>query len=139
MMSQGKGRTLSPAVRSGVGIEVQRDAVDAVAQTRWVWPIGEDMAQMSIAPIAVDFGAAHEPRIVLAFANHPIVHHIVEGGPAGPAFEFGRRIEQRDATTSTGEGARCFWEIVMGARALGSVLAHHFEAQIAKLLAPLGI
>lgn len=74
-------------------LEFQRDAVDAIPQARWVWPIGEDMAQMSLAAGAMHFGPAHEQAAIFALAHHFGIHRLIKRWPASAAFELMRLIK----------------------------------------------
>jgi hypothetical protein len=50
-------------------VKHQPKPVDAIAQTGRLRPVVEDVAHMSAAAAAVDFGARHPERRVLGFAN----------------------------------------------------------------------
>jgi len=56
--------TQGGVLRIAVGVEDQRRAVDAVAQTGRRRSIGEHMAQMGTAPGAAHFGAHHAVAVV---------------------------------------------------------------------------
>src|SRR5687768_9408654 len=48
--------------RSGIRVrfEIQRDAIDAIAEAGGRWAIGEDVSEMAAASAAVDFRSHHE-------------------------------------------------------------------------------
>src|SRR5215469_15120547 len=69
-------------------MEVERDAVHAVALAGRVRSVVEDMAEMPAAPAAVDFGSRHEEAAV-GFGSDCFVERCPEAGPAGAAVEFG--------------------------------------------------
>src|SRR5262245_49480997 len=65
------------------GLELERRAVDAVAQTRAVArPIREDVAEVSLAARTAHLGALHEVGAVCVLADEVAVGRLVEAGPA---------------------------------------------------------
>src|SRR5215475_261557 len=75
-------------------LEVQRDAIDAIAQMRGGRPVLEHMAEMAAAAAAVHF-RAHHPEAAVAGGLDRARNRVVEARPAGAAFEFRFRDEQR--------------------------------------------
>ena len=73
----------APGLASG-WFESQRNAVHAIAQAGGLWSIIEDMAEMSAAARAMDFGAAKITR-----CQHGPSQRLPEARPAGAAFKLG--------------------------------------------------
>ena len=76
------------------GVEVQRAAVDAVAQAGRVRAVVEDVAQVAAAALADDLGALHEEAVVGPGLDRLVVHRVEEARPAGAGVELGVRVEQ---------------------------------------------
>src|SRR5262245_20698788 len=97
----GRLREMAAAKRGRVGVsglrwlELERGAVDAVAQARGVRrPIGEDVPEVRFAARAAHLGALHEVGTILVLADDLAARWPVEAGPAGAGFEFGRGGKQ---------------------------------------------
>ena len=84
--------------------EIQRHAIDAVAQTGGRRTIVKDMALMAAAIGAVHFGAGHEQRLVLGRAQRAVDKGI-KARPAGAAVELGLGGEQRLGAAGAEKGA----------------------------------
>lgn len=103
-------------------MKVHGNAVHAVTQSRGLWPVIENMAEMTAAPAAVNFRPSHAERSVFrrcdrAFERRP------EAGPARAAFEFGSRRECVLIAARAGKVAfSVFLEEWAGERVLGSSL-----------------
>src|SRR5271154_6479501 len=82
----------------------QREAVHAIAQAGRLRPVVEDVTEMSATTTAVNFGPQHPERPVFGLA-HGVIERLVETRPAGAAFEFRLRGEQRQITTGAGKDA----------------------------------
>src|ERR1700688_1300449 len=83
-------------------MELQRDAVDAVAQSGRRRAVVEDVTEMAVAPVAVDFVALHSDARVARLRDR-IFQRRVETRPAGTAVEFRRRREERQGATGAGK------------------------------------
>jgi len=73
---------------SGCGMDGQRDAVHAVAQSGWLRPVSEDMAQMPPAADAVHLGSVGTKAGVGACSDR-LAQRLPETGPTGAAVELG--------------------------------------------------
>src|SRR5258708_29222567 len=73
-------------------LKIHRNAVDAVPQMSGRRTVVEQMAEMTAAPAAVDFGAGHAVAPVGRGFDRAL-HGIVEAWPAGAAIEFLLRHE----------------------------------------------
>jgi len=92
---------------------------------------------MCVAAIAVDFGAAHEPRLINAFADHIAFSGRVERRPTCARIKLRLSIEYGGVATHTSETypplfGKSSW---LNARSV-PLLAGNLEGQIAKLGAP---
>src|SRR5512141_3247714 len=90
-------------MRSG-GDELQRHAIVAVAQSRRLGAVVEDVPLMAAAPCAMVLVARHDELVVdpgldRAFERGP------EAGPAGAAVVFGARFEQWQLAPGAHENA----------------------------------
>src|SRR5215831_11085100 len=115
-----------PRAPSGrvLGLKIHRNPVDAVPQMGGRRAVVEDMAEMTAAPAAVDFGAGHAVAPVDRGFDRTF-RGIVEARPAGAAVEFLLRHEQWLGAPRTYKGAVAFFVIERAAsRRLGAVLAH---------------
>jgi Zn-finger nucleic acid-binding protein len=118
------------------GLELQRDAVDAVAQASRRRAIGEHVPKVAAAAAAVDLGAHHEVGAVLGRADRALERR-EEARPAGAALELAVRHEERLTAGHALERARALLlEQRAGARALGPVLAQHLVLLGCQLRAP---
>ena len=125
--------------RRRVGRELQRDAVDAVAQAGRRRPVLEDMAEMAAAAPAMHLGARHQQGVVGLGADG-FRQRAIEARPAGPAVVFRLRCEQRQIAGCTGECALAFLVIERArARDLGAVQAQHLVLRLAEDRAPLAV
>src|SRR5215471_7879870 len=79
-------------------MEVERDAVHAVALAGRLRSVVENMAKMPAAAAAVDFGSCHEEAAV-GFGSDCFIERRPEAGPAGAAVEFGVGRKQRLSAT----------------------------------------
>src|SRR6476659_6581105 len=122
------GQASWPALGAcGVRIELQRDAVHAVAFAGRARAVGKDVAEMSTALRAVDLYASHAVAGVGGRRDRAF-NRLVEAWPAGAALELRIGREERLATASTVEGAGTLLEVEgAGAGALGTVLAQHVK------------
>src|SRR3569623_3300944 len=105
-------------------MEVQRHAVDAIAEAGRRRTIGEDVAEMAAAGGAMDFRAGHEEAAVGGRLGRAW-DRVVEARPAGAALELQLALEQRRVAAGAGEGAGpLLVQQRATAGALGPVLAH---------------
>src|SRR5688500_18500131 len=78
----------TPSRRLGVlRLEVQRDAVDAIAQAGRRRAVRENMTEVAAASAAVHLGAGHSKAAVLGRFGRTGLR-IIEARPAGAALEF---------------------------------------------------
>ncbi len=86
-------------------LEVQGDAVDAVAQAGWRRPVLEDVAEVSTAAAAVHL-RAHHPVGAIGGRTDRSLERREEARPAGSAFELAVGDKERLPATGAGERAR---------------------------------
>src|SRR5690554_2168159 len=79
--------------RLSVRLELERHAIDAVAQTGRRWAVREYVTQMATAGRAMHFGAKHAERPVVRCLDRS-GNRVIEARPAGAAFEFQRCSKQ---------------------------------------------
>src|ERR1700680_3261702 len=79
-------------------MELQRDAVDAIAQSRRRRTVVEDVTEVAVAALAVDLVALHSDAHVARFRDR-IFQRRVETRPAGSAVEFRHRLKERQVAT----------------------------------------
>src|SRR5712672_4338210 len=116
--------------------EYQRKAVNAVAQAGRLRPVVEDVTEMAAAAAAVNFGARHPEGAVFGLADR-VLERLVETWPAGAAFEFRLRGEQRQVAAGAGEDALAMLlEQRARARALGALLTQDLILPRRQLRAP---
>src|SRR5512134_3179758 len=75
-------------------LEVQRHAVDAVAQAGGGWAVGEDVAEMAAAVGAMHLRTDHAVALVDRLFDRAFERH-GEAWPPGAAFEFQLGLEER--------------------------------------------
>src|SRR5215204_4706555 len=116
------GRLLLLA-RAGFGLELQRDAVHAVALPRRLRSVRKHVPEVAAALRAVDFGPRH-PVARVGGGFHRLIERCKEAGPSGSALELRVGRKQRLAAVGAAEGAGALF-LVEGARAgaFGAVLA----------------
>ena len=85
--------------------EVQRHAVDTIAQPGRRWAIGEDVSEMTAASGAMNLGAHHAMAAIDLFFYGAFDGH-GKAGPARAAFEFQLGFEQGSVTARAGERSR---------------------------------
>src|SRR5258708_32991757 len=108
--------------RGGGRTEYQRKAVNAVAQAGRLRPVVENVTEMAAAAAAVNFGERHTEGAVFGLADR-VLERLVKTWPAGAAFEFRLRGEQRQVAAGAGEDALAMlFEQRARARALGALL-----------------
>jgi hypothetical protein len=117
--------------------EFQRHAVHAIAQAGRLRAVVEDVAEMAAAAMARDRSPRHAERAVGRFVDR-LVERRPKARPAGAAFEFGLRREQRKVAAGTGERAvAMLLEQFAGERPLGAFLAQHVVLGRRQKLVPL--
>ena len=77
--------------------KVQRDAVDAIAQSSGRRAVFKDVAKVPATRVAHDFHAAHAVAQIHALFHACGGRGLVEAGPSAVAFEFGPRVKQLGA------------------------------------------
>src|SRR5438552_7617054 len=107
------------------GVEIERHAVQAIAQPGRLRPVLEDMAEMPAAAAAMHLGAGHEEAAV-GIGLDPVLERRREARPAGTAVELGAGVEQGLAAAGAviDPGAVLLVERAHPG-ALGAVLAQH--------------
>src|ERR1700686_5785476 len=95
-------KPLGSAGRRRRRMKHQRKTVHAVAQAGRLRPVVEDVTEMAAATAAVNFGARHPEGPVFGLADG-VLERLVKTWPAGAAFEFRLRGEQRQVTAGAGE------------------------------------
>src|ERR1700691_6047077 len=99
------GRIQSGSARRRRGrMKLQGKAVHAVAQAGRLRPIVENVTEMAAAAAAVNFGPQHPEGAVFGLA-YGIFKRLPKTRPAGAAFIFRFRGEQRQIAAGTGEDA----------------------------------
>src|SRR5665647_2688187 len=117
-------------------MEHQREAVHAVAQAGRLRSIVEDVAEMTAAAAAVNFGPQHPEGAVFGLADG-VLERLIETRPAGAAFEFSLGGEQRQIAAGAGEDALAMLlEQRARARAFGAFLAQDLVLLRRQLRAP---
>src|SRR5581483_127474 len=91
-------------IRPLLRLEIQRHAVDAVAQTGRRRAVRKHMAEMAATAAAMHLGADHAVAAVHRFLDGARLR-IVEARPAGTAFELALRLEQLLPAAGAGECA----------------------------------
>src|SRR5262245_39424101 len=131
-------RTSRIGCSAGLRDELQRDAIDAIAQVGRGWPVVEDMPEVASTSTAVDL-VAHHAVAAVSLVFDSTGQRIVETRPTGPAFELHFRHEQGLITGYAPEGARTLLMQQCAASGhLGAVLAHDLILLGCEDLAPLG-
>jgi len=74
--------------------ESKRGRVHAIAQSRRLRAIIEDMAEMCATIRADDFGSRHSERVIRDLTNSLFIDLLIKAGPAGTRFEFCFRIKE---------------------------------------------
>src|SRR6202051_1310688 len=117
----------------------QREAVHAVAQPGRLWSIVEDVTEMTATTAAVNFGPHHPKGAVFGLADG-VLERLIKTRPAGAAFIFRLRGEQRQVAAGAGEDALAMLlEQRARSRALGAFLAQDFILLRRQLCAPLRV
>src|SRR6202795_5070542 len=120
-------------------MEQQRKAVHAVAQASRLRPVVEDVTEMTAAAPAVNLGTQHPEGAVLCFADG-VLERLIKTRPAGAAFEFRLRGEQRQGAPGAGEdGLAMLLEQWARTRALGALLTQDLILLRRQLRAPFRI
>ena len=99
--------------------------------------VGEDMAKVSAAVGAMDFGTRIAELEIPARANRT-GHRFPETWPAGARLVFGFRTVERISATGAGESSRSL--LVIEGRGIGTFgcrIAQHVELALGQFLAPL--
>src|SRR5918995_4216066 len=90
----------SEVIPGSLRLEIERDAVDAIASMRGRRAVGKDMPEMAAATTAMHLCARHAEAAIFGRFHRPRLR-IVETRPAGAALEFLFRCEQRLPATGT--------------------------------------
>src|SRR5450759_817158 len=120
-------------------MKYQRNAVHAVAQAGWLWPIVEEVTEMAAATAAMNFGPQHPKGPVFCLADG-VLDRLIKTRPAVAALELGLRGEQRQVAAGTGEDALAMLlKQRARSRTLGTLLAQDFILLRRQLRAPFRI
>ncbi len=105
--------------------KIHGNTIHAIAQSRRLGAVVEDMTEMSAATAAVH-GTAYHPKAAVARFAHGMLQRLIEAGPSGAALELGVRGVQILLAARAGEGALAVL-VVKGAGigAFGAGLAKH--------------
>src|SRR4051794_18141871 len=118
-------------------LELEGDAVEAVAQACRRGAVVENMAEMGAATRAEDFVAFHSEAVVFHRRDDSRDERLGEAGPAGAGLELRVAREQRRVTTSAMENpATMFGEKDGRTGALGRVAAQNGVLLRSQLLFP---
>ena len=99
--------------------EVQGNGIHAVAQTGWLRPIIENMAEMCIAARTGHRDTLHEETIVLRLHDIQFGNRLPETGPSGTRIELGCRVVECGIAADAAVDPRSMIIIVLaGARPL---------------------
>ena len=110
------------------------------SEDRLDWAIGKDMPQMGITIGAANFGAGHEKRTILVFADGFTVAGSKKARPTGSGIKFGTGFKKVIAATNTFEHAIAFFILVgTGKGAFGPVFAGHMKLFRRQLCLPFRI
>src|SRR4051794_7420454 len=90
----GRGGDARQQASGAARLQVERDRVHAVALTRRLRTVVEDVPEVAAAAPAPHLGAHHPVRAVLDQLDRLRRLRLVEARPTGSAVELGRRVEQ---------------------------------------------
>src|SRR5690606_14511467 len=107
---------------AGVRPEPECVAVDAVAQTGRLRPVGEYMPEVGVARGTTHLGTPHEPPALDMLLDRIVGDRPDEARPSGPRVELVVGAEQRSLAADAGIGARRLQRVVgMAKWGLGAV------------------
>src|SRR5205085_7170382 len=108
------------------GIQIDRDRVNAVAETRRAGPIVEDVAQVTATPPAQDLGPQHAVATIRTKRQVSDLHRLGEAGPSAVRVELCLGGEKRVAASGTVVGAVAVSvDVLSGERALRGRVSQH--------------
>lgn len=81
-------------------LKIERDAIDAVAQSGRFRAIVEDMAEMSAAVGTSYFGTRHPSGTIDVLFDASVGFRCIEAGPATAGIELSIALEERRATAT---------------------------------------
>lgn len=117
--------------------QLQRCRIDAVTQTGRRWPVGEHMAQMSIAFATLHFDAVHAVAEIIQAGNGIFTERLKVAGPATPGVKLGIRIEQLSAAAGAVINTRRLAVMVFaGKGSLRATQPTDMKLRIRQLFAP---
>src|SRR5262249_48331909 len=132
-------RAFLAMTRYSLRLEIQRDAVDAVAQVRRRRAVLEYVAEMAATAAAMHLGAVHAVAVVLGGLDCARLG-VIEARPAGATVELALGAKQRLAAADTAERAGALLVVERAAaRRLGAVAAQHLVLLGGEQLAPFRI
>src|SRR6266550_2809399 len=122
-----------------LGVELDRGAVDAVAQAGRLRAVVEHVSQVPAAVRARHLGPGHEQRSVGRLLDRRVFRRLVEARPAAVRVELGVRLEKlgpapRAQVHAWGAGLT----VLARERALRPLLAQHVVLHGSQLCLPLG-
>src|SRR4029079_7505070 len=107
-------------------LQLQRGRIDAVAQARWIRPVIEDVAEMTVAFRAQNLGADHAMARVALLVDMTFSDGRRKTRPTAAGIELGVGFEQCLSAAGAGIGALALLVFVFaGERPLGRLLAQH--------------
>lgn len=122
------------------GAKIKADAVDAVAQTRGLWSIIEDVTLMASAAGAMNLGASHAQTAVFPFHDIGSDGRLRKTGPAGAGVELVRGGKELGGATRTMELTSAVLGIQRaGEGPFGSFLSEHAIGGGAETFSPLRV
>ena len=86
-------------------LELQGDAIQAIAEAGWFWTVIEDVTEVRSAARAKNFVAFHSHGGVVRDDNERRDEWLSETGPAGARLKFNVAGKQRRVTADTAEHA----------------------------------
>jgi hypothetical protein len=119
-------------------LKSQRCAIDAIPQSRRLWPIRENMPKVSPAGRALHLDPPHPKRVIFNRNNRIRRNRIPEARPSAPGLELLIRRKQRRITSPA-----VIHPVVMvihqrpGKRPLRPTLTHYMKLLRSQQLAPL--
>src|SRR2546421_3838785 len=125
--------------RGLLGVELDRRAVDAVAQPGRLRPVVEDVAQVPTAVRARDLGPDHEVRVVRRLLDGRALGRGIKARPPAVGVELGLGLEQLRPAARAQVGARRLGvPVLAGEGSLGSLLTQHVVLGRGQISLPLG-
>lgn len=120
--------------------QVERDRVDAIAQTGGGWAVRKNVSQVGVTTGAEDLGAAHEEAIVLFRFNAITGDRLPKARPTRPRVEFRLGGKKVVAAARAAISPLLLGVPVFSAKsAFGSLLSTNVKPLGGQLRPPLGV